>query len=67
MGQVHHHSVFADVSKGEYSGFPVAIKRLRANEGSSTRVFKVPSTNYLRTISQLLSSGFVEKSLDGDI
>ena len=43
MGQVYYRSVFADVSKGEYSGSPVAVKRLRVNEGSYNRIFKVPS------------------------
>jgi serine/threonine protein kinase len=43
VGPVYHRSRFADVSKGEYSGSPVAVKRLRANEGDYNRVFKVPS------------------------
>lgn len=34
------HGGFADVSKGEYSGLSVAVKRLRVNKGDYDRVFK---------------------------
>ena len=33
------------MSDGEYLGFPVAIKRLKVNEGDSDRSFKVPLDN----------------------
>lgn len=49
MGQVYHHSWSADVSKGEYSGTPAAIKRLRVNKGGYDRVFKVPPTESKHT------------------
>jgi len=45
VGQVHYCGGFADVSNGEYLGFPVAIKRLRMSEGDSDRIFKVPLVN----------------------
>ena len=45
IGRVYYHGGFADVSDGEYSGLPVAIKRLKMNEGDPDRVFKVPSIN----------------------
>ena len=49
IGRVCHRSRFADVSKGEYSGSIVAIKRLRMNKEDYERVFKVPPVNSLRT------------------
>ncbi|KAF9780033.1 kinase-like domain-containing protein [Thelephora terrestris] len=39
-GQIHYCGGFADVIKGEYSGSPVAIKRLRVGQGDYSRVFK---------------------------
>ena len=42
IGRVRYHSGSADVSDGEYLGLPVAIKRLRMNEGESGGIFKVP-------------------------
>ena len=33
------------MSDGEYLGFPVAIKRLKMNEGDSEKIFKVPFIN----------------------
>ena len=42
MGKVFYHGGLADVSNGDYLGYPVAIKYLRMNEGDSGRVFKVP-------------------------
>ena len=42
VGRVYYYGGSADVSHGEYSGFPVAIKRLKMNEGDSDRIFKVP-------------------------
>ena len=44
VGRVHYHGGFADVSNGEYSGCPVAIKHLRMSGEGSDRVFKVVST-----------------------
>ena len=49
MEWVHYRSVFADVSKGKYSASPVAVKRLRVNEGGYHRVFKVPSIDSTST------------------
>ena len=40
-GRVYFQGGFADVSKGEYLGCPVAIKRLKMNEGEPDRVFRV--------------------------
>ena len=37
------------MSDGEYLGCLVAIKRLRVNEGSSDRIYKVPSINLARS------------------
>ena len=45
IGGVRYYGGSADVSDGEYSGLPVAIKRLKTNEGDSDRVFKVPLTD----------------------
>lgn len=42
VGRVRYHGGFADVSDGEYSGQPVAVKRLKMNEGDSDKIFKVP-------------------------
>ena len=47
-GRVHYYGGFAEVNDGEYLGFPVAIKRLRMNEGDSDGSFKVPSTSSAR-------------------
>jgi len=44
VGRVLCHGGFADVSGGEYLGFPVAIKRLKMDEDSD-RSFGVPSVN----------------------
>ena len=52
IGQVHHHSGFADATIGEYLGFSVAIKRLRTNQGDSDRLFKVPQSTLPITIAQ---------------
>jgi len=41
VGRVYYQGGFADVSKGEYFGSPVAIKRLKMNEGESDGVFGV--------------------------
>ena len=54
MERVCYHSLFADVSKGEYSGSPVAIKRLRVNEGYN-KVFKVRSIDAVRPCSSNFS------------
>lgn len=67
MGRVYYHSAFADVSKGEYLGLPVAIKRLRVNQGGHNGVFKVPSLTPCLLVPQLSPSGYVEKLSDGDI
>ena len=45
MGRVRGRGGFAEVSDGDYSGFPVAIKRLRTNEGDSGGAFKVRSVD----------------------
>ena len=45
VGRVQYHGGFADISSGEYLGFPVAVKRLKMNEGDSDRTFKVPPIN----------------------
>ena len=45
MGNVFYHGGLADVSNGDYLGYPVAIKRLRMNEGDYGRIFKVPLPN----------------------
>ena len=45
IGRVRYHSGFADVSDGEYLGFPVAVKRLRMNEEESDGIFKVALIN----------------------
>lgn len=42
VGKVRYHGGFADVSDGEYLGQPVAVKRLKMNEGDSDKIFKVP-------------------------
>lgn len=57
MGRIFHRSVSADVSKGEYSGSPVAIKRLRVNEGGHIRVFKVFSISTVH----VRSSTFIQR------
>ena len=49
VGRLHHRGGPADVSEGEYLGFPggpVAIKCLKMNEGDSDRTFKVPLINF---------------------
>ena len=45
VGTVRYRGGFADVSDGEYLECPVAIKRLRMNEGDSDRTFKVPAVD----------------------
>ena len=45
VGRVFYHGGFTEVSSGEYLGSPVAIKRLKINEGDSDSIFKVPPTN----------------------
>jgi len=45
VGRVFHHGGSTEVSGGEYSGSPVAIKRLKVNEGDSDRAFEVPLVN----------------------
>ena len=57
MGRVYYHSGFADVSKGEYLGSPVAIKRLRANREGYHRVFKVPPIDSEHTRSTTSTQG----------
>ena len=42
VGSVFHHGGVTEVSRGEYLGFSVAIKRFKMNEGDSDRIFKVP-------------------------
>jgi len=62
VGLVRYYGGFADVSDGEYSGCPVAIKRLKMNEGDYDRIFKVPLINftqYLCSSAQLSPSGYV--------
>ena len=46
---MHYHTLFADVSKGEYLGSPVAVKHLRVYEGGRGQFFKVPSTYSVHT------------------
>jgi len=53
VGRVCCYGGLADVSDGEYLGFPVAIKRLRLNEGDSDGSFKVPSVSSDAAIAQL--------------
>jgi len=55
VGQVYYHGGFADVSDGEYLGCPVAIKRLRMNEGDSDRIFKVSLVNLTRCLCSAFS------------
>ena len=64
--RVYHRGRLADVSKGEYSGFPVAIKRLSANQGDYDRVFKVLSMDSMHICHLALPSGCVERLLDGN-
>jgi len=45
VGSVHDHGGFADVSNGEYLGYPVAIKHLKMNKGDPNNIFKVTSIN----------------------
>jgi hypothetical protein len=65
-GQIHYCGGFADVIKGEYSGSPVAIKRLRVGQGDYSRVFKVPSSDSVHTPHSASPSGCVERSSDGN-
>ena len=46
VGRVRYRGGFADVSEGEYLGCPIAVKRLRVNEGDSDHAFKVASVNF---------------------
>ena len=70
MGRVCHQSLCADVSKGEYSGSPVAIKRLRVNVGGcNSRVFKVNSIDSVRTcflnlLPAVMSGGYRMETFD---
>ena len=41
VGRVRYHGGSADVSDGEYSGNPVAVKHLKVNDGDLDRTFKV--------------------------
>ena len=45
VGRGLYHGMFTEVSSGEYLGFPVAIKRLKVNEGDPDSTFKVPLVN----------------------
>ena len=45
VGSVHDHGGFAEVSNGEYLGYPVAIKQLKMTRGDPDKIFKVPSIN----------------------
>ena len=45
VGEIQYHGGFSDVSDGEYQGYTVAIKHLKARKGGSDRIFKVFSTN----------------------
>lgn len=46
MGRVCYHSMFADVSKGEYSGSPVAVKRLRGVTAGSSRYLQLTTCQH---------------------
>ena len=50
VGRVYYRGGFADVSKGEYFGRPVAIKRLKMNEGESERAFRVRLVKLAATV-----------------
>ena len=67
MGKVFFYGGFADVSDGEYSGRPMAIKRLRMNEGDSDRTLKVSFLNLYITFAQLSPSVYVERLSVGSI
>jgi len=55
VGKVFCHGGFADVSDGEYSGRPMAIKSLRMNEGDSDRIFKVSLLNPVHSLCSTLT------------
>ena len=45
FGSIFHHGGLTEVSSGEYLGSPVAIKRLKMNEGDPDSIFKVALLN----------------------
>lgn len=65
ISEVHYYGGFADVSKGEYLGCCVAVKRLRiGTKDPSNKIFKVckfQSTSHL-AVTQFVLSGFARKS-----
>lgn len=63
MGPVYYHTFFADVSKGEYSGSPVAIKRLRVYQGGHNNLFKVPSIKSMRTPFSTLTQSLCREAI----
>jgi len=69
VGRVFHQRGFTEVSSGEYLRFPVAIKRLKLNEGDSDSIFKVPLINLAHhhcSCAYLSLSGYVERSSVGN-
>lgn len=58
VGPVYYHTMFADVSKGVYSGSPVAVKRLRVYKESHNNLFKVFSIQSMHTRFSTLSQWF---------